>query len=166
MDQLLTYIPLAVGVLALLTTLTVLMDRPGRTARLAVVSGLMVFVELVVARALVYSPEQWSDPNNPLPLNLGIQLLSAWLLVMVATTYRWLWKRSRWPLSQALVGAVPVLVGALGLRALEAWQSNRLPVLYTGLPYDIALGVVGYLGPILTFEFLVHSELWRSRGLE
>lgn len=166
MDQLVIYGPIAVGILALLTTLTVMMERPGRTARLAVVSGLMVFVELVVARALVYSPEQWSDPNNPLPLKLGIQLLSAWLLVMVATTYRWLWKRSRWPLSQALVGAVPVLGGALGLRMLDAWQRGQLPALYNGLPYDIALGVVSYLGPILTFEFLVHSELWRGRGLE
>lgn len=154
------------GALTLGVTIAYLLAQPGRTARLALVSGALVHLELVLARALVYSPEQWSAVDNPRLLRIGTHLLGTWLLIGVAMAYRRLRRDSQHPLRWVFGALVPSVALSLGLLLLEAYLGGRYLEAWIGLPYDLALAVVAFGGPPLTFEFLAASDLWRERGQE
>lgn len=160
------YLPwfaLLAGLLCLTVTLAWAMAQPGRALRLAVLSGVLVHLELVVARAIVYNPEQWSAMDNPVLLRVGNHLLGTWLLMLVAMGWTYLRRGASRPLLLGLVLGLPGVGMALGLRLLDAWLRDGLPAVRMGLPYDIAVAFVAFVGPVITYEFLVHSDLWSNR---
>lgn len=153
-----------VGLTVLSGTVGQLFHRPGRTYRMAALAGLLVYVQLVLARSVVYTPERWSLAENAPFVRLGIGCLSAWVLVVHGVVYRTVRVLLKSPWLTMAAGLVPVLAGVLGLVLGMAMLAGRLGEVTAGLPYDLTLALVAYVGPPLMYEFLMGTNLWEERG--
>lgn len=159
--------PIAVAMLGLMVlsgTVGQLFHRPGRSYRMAALAGVLMYIQLILARSIVYSPERWSLAENAPFVRMGIGCLSAWVLIVHAVVYRSVRKELRRSLVALGVGLVPVLVVVAGLLLGVALLADRLLEVQQGLPYDLTLAMVAYLGPPIMFEFLMGTNLWEERG--
>lgn len=163
LDRYLPWVSMGAGALCLLVTLIWIWRQPGRLGRLATLSGVLVHFELVAARAIVYNPEQWSPADNPWLLRTGNQLLGTWLLILVGMGWRYMRQGLKRPLLTGVGMAIPGIALAVGMRLADAYLRGAYPEVRMGLPYDIAVMVVAFIGPIVTFEFLCQSDLWGNR---